>query len=338
MKIYRYGAGMLWLCCLLSFPAAAQVLLERDGQALMQADVDNMLAAGEQLAGAAFSADERTQLQAWALQLFEQDADLPAVQRAFAQYQDFLQQLSQSEQPGQQALLRRDFYQRMVFHWRFPRYPQADLTLLDVITRHNPLRASHPGQQRILTQHMLQDWWQTRHYFAAELGLLVAEDVAEQQAAEQQQIAAFNAQPDATVFGEHAYWLRSRLFWQQLPEEEQTALAEAMRTAYQDSGDVQLALQPLFAQLDVVVRLENQQKQWQQQQMGALLLQQLQVNQQIFDQALQSYRESGDAVARNIRDQSVRSSVAISGGRVLETHPDHFVVESRNGARYTLSR
>ncbi|MEZ5451033.1 MAG: hypothetical protein R3E89_19435 [Thiolinea sp.] len=69
MKIYRYGAGMLWLCCLLSFPAAAQVLLERDGQALMQADVDNMLAAGEQLAGAAFSADERTQLQAWALQL-----------------------------------------------------------------------------------------------------------------------------------------------------------------------------------------------------------------------------------------------------------------------------
>ncbi|MEZ5451034.1 MAG: hypothetical protein R3E89_19440 [Thiolinea sp.] len=58
-----------------------------------------------------------------------------------------------------------------VLRWRFPRYPETQLTLLDVITRHNPLRATHQGQQRILTQHMLQDWWQTRHlYFAAELG------------------------------------------------------------------------------------------------------------------------------------------------------------------------
>ncbi|MEZ5451035.1 MAG: hypothetical protein R3E89_19445 [Thiolinea sp.] len=107
---------------------------------------------------------------------------------------------------------------------------------------------------------------------------------------EQQQIAAFLTQPDATVFGEHAYWLRSRLlFWQQLPEEEQTTLAEAMRTAYQDSVMYNWPCSRCHS-AGCGGAAGKPAKQWQQQQMGALLLQQLQVNQQIFDQALQSYR------------------------------------------------
>ncbi|PIE00391.1 MAG: hypothetical protein CSA79_04005 [Thiothrix nivea] len=161
--------------------------------------------------------------------MFQKDENTAAVMSAFNQYQAYLDKLQAQPQPQQQAVIRHAFYREMMFHWRFPRYREEQLTLPDVIRQYNP-------------------------------------------------------------------------------------------------------------QLDAQVQAEKQHYLQEQQLLAGALLQQLQLNQQLFNRTMQAYREHGDNIAQSISDLSTMRSLGITGGHILEQHPDYFLVESEEGVRYTLPR
>ncbi|PID45855.1 MAG: hypothetical protein CSB47_07045 [Proteobacteria bacterium] len=90
--------------------------------------------------------------------------------------------------------------------------------------------------------------------------------------------------------------------------------------------------------LDAQVKAEKQRYLREQQLLAGALQQQLRLNQQLFNRSMQLYREHGNNITQSAKDLSTINSLAITGGRVLETHPGYFVVESENGTRYTISR
>lgn len=75
-----------------------------------------------------------------------------------------------------------------------------------------------------------------------------------------------------------------------------------------------------------------------QQVMAGILIRQLQINQQIFDRTMQTYREHSDNMGRSIRDLSTIQSLQITGNKVLEKHKDYFLIEDQQGRRYSINR
>lgn len=93
------------------------------------------------------------------------------------------------------------------------------------------------------------------------------------------------------------------------------------------------------AELDSIIPGGDQQQVTEQEIIAAaLLIKQLQLNQQIFNKALQIHREYGDNIAQSIRDLSKIQALGITGEKILETHDDYFLVESKDGTRYKASR
>jgi len=207
-------------CLLVGCDVATDTLAERDGHTLTQADMDNMITAGEQIAAQSFAPEEKLQLQSWALALFQQADNIEGVVTAFDKYKFHLNQAAGYSDPAVRQRVWHQFYFEMVSQWQFPRYDKHQQTLLDVIQKYNP---------------------------------------ALKQSVEQQILAG-------------------------------------------------------------------------------VLTQQMQLNQKIFNRAMQIYREHGDNISQSMSDSSTIRSLQISGNKVLEAHPGYFLVEDAGGVRYNVAR
>lgn len=71
---------------------------------------------------------------------------------------------------------------------------------------------------------------------------------------------------------------------------------------------------------------------------AAVLLRQLQLNQQLFKRAMQTYREHGDHLSQSSRDLSTLQALGITYKKILATHDDYFLVEAEDGSRYKVGR
>lgn len=125
-----------WL--LAGYCFAADTLAERNGYVLTQTDINNMLSAGEHIAGQVFTPQEQQQLQVWAVTLFQRDKDIKGVVSAFNKYAHYLDQAGQLTDPVRQRMNWHQLYREMIFQWRFPRYYEQQQTLLDIIRAYNP--------------------------------------------------------------------------------------------------------------------------------------------------------------------------------------------------------
>lgn len=147
--IKTIAALMLWLTSTMAY---ANVLAERDQQQLTNQHIADMLHAGEQIAQATFSYQEKQQLTAWAIQLFQQESNLKAVQSAFDKYQRYAKLANKTDKPAHKQLIWQHLYREMAFKWRFPSYPEQQTTLWSVIQQYNPIIKKQAQHQLILTQ------------------------------------------------------------------------------------------------------------------------------------------------------------------------------------------
>nr|CAA6824565.1 MAG: Unknown protein [uncultured Thiotrichaceae bacterium] len=226
-QIWKSLSSTVIILCLVSClfagcRVAADTLAERGEHVLTQADINNMIATGEQIAAQSFTPEEKRQLKSWAVALFKQEDNIEGVVSAFDKYESHLKQAAGYSDPALRKMVWYQLYHEMLFQWQFPRYQHQQLTLLDVIQKYNPTL---------------------------------------KQSVEQQIIAG--------------------------------VLTHQM---------------------------------------------QLNLNQKIFNRAMQIYREHGDNISQSISDLSTIRSLQISGNKVLETHPGYFLVKDKKGVRYKVTR
>ncbi|MGB1255365.1 MAG: hypothetical protein ACPG51_05845 [Thiolinea sp.] len=239
-----------------------------------------------------------------------------------------------------QEQYRRQLYQQYYFLFReHSLSKQWESDLMDIALHSNPVLAIDEQNQVLLSHSEWQDSLKALAFFSDQLQLGHDFSAGFQEAERQRLLSRFiNRKNPQQPLAESIYLLRSQEFWHKLSETEQRELSVLMKKEYQQTGDIWQALQPLFGRLDQVIQLENQQKALQQQIMTGLLLQQLQVNQTIYNNTLQAYREVGDSMSRAIREQSFRQSISVTGGKILETNRDHYIIENDRGDRYTVNR
>lgn len=67
-----------------------------------------------------------------------------------------------------------------------------------------------------------------------------------------------------------------------------------------------------------------------------MVIQKMQLNQRLFDQSMQQSNQSTEAMSNSIRDQSLRQSITLPGGRIIQEWDDRILAEDPDGRRYEL--
>ncbi|MEZ5535315.1 MAG: hypothetical protein R3F02_06785 [Thiolinea sp.] len=320
--------------------AAKDPVLAEQGDYFMSQPLQTVLRVlAEFLARNSLSAEQREGLTAWALADFKTKPEHASL--AYARFLDeampqILSPVSRQAQARYQAALYQDYY--FLFH-------QDELAqkwptdLMGVVTAYNPPLIVDEQHHLLISQAELDDSVATARFFADQLQLDLDTSPAYREALRQQLIVRFmeRENPERSIV-DSAYMLRGQDYWAQLSPTEQQRLGAAIRQSWQQSGDIWQALRPLFSELDAVIQAENQQQMLEQQIMYGVLMQQLQLNQRIFNRTMQTYRAHGDMISQSISDMSTIHSLGITGERILEQHPDHFLVEGTDGTQYTITR
>ncbi len=69
-----------------------------------------------------------------------------------------------------------------------------------------------------------------------------------------------------------------------------------------------------------------------------MVLQQMQMNQMLFNQNMRQAQKSSDMMVKSIQDQSRRQSITIPGGRILSETGDKIYAEDYKGQNFNLSK
>ncbi len=315
------------------------VLAEKNGYFISQPMLTALQTVAEFLARKTISAEHRKGLADWAVADFNN-----APQQASVAYASFFDEVvPQAIGPlnrHQQERFRARTYRNYYFAFKADKVAQQWATdLMDVVTHYNPTLIVDETNHLLISESELDDSVATARYFSDQLQLNM--DLSEQfrQVQRQQLIARFIARKDPKrSIIDSGYMLRSQLFWAQLPPSERQALAPLIRESWQSKDNIWLALQPLLTKLDAVIQAENQQQLIEQQIMAGLLIRQLQLNQQLFNRTMQTYREHADHIGKSMRELSTIQSLQITGNKVLEKHDSHFLIEDQRGYKYSISR
>ena len=69
-----------------------------------------------------------------------------------------------------------------------------------------------------------------------------------------------------------------------------------------------------------------------------LILQQMQMNQMMFNSAVRQHRQSTDMMLKSIRDQSIRNSITLPGGTILHETDSTIVAEDYQGEKFQINK
>ncbi|PWQ92711.1 hypothetical protein [Leucothrix pacifica] len=360
MKIMALFWKVAVLTLLFSSLLQAAPLATRGQNKLQQADVNNMIRAGEQIAGHNFTAQEKLRLKQWAIELFNKEPQIQGVTKAFTLYSKYLNLSHKHQQRDMKAMIWHHFYRHMTFNWRFPKYRPSQATLYDVIQRYNPIVKRLNKERMILTKNDIvllrsgnyfysRPMWSALNTVAV---LLAGKPISHQdsQAMHQWSLQDFKAKPQQAMMA-YALFLDEMVPFAMNPSNAKTRAqyrANTYRRFYQGFKNDPLAQRSNSDLMDIVNkynhRLLTEMKQNKQpsaieeQILAGALIQQLKLNQLHFNNAMQSYRAFGDSLSRSIRDTSTRHSIQIGGGKIITSYPDYFVVENARGDRYNVSR
>ena len=67
-------------------------------------------------------------------------------------------------------------------------------------------------------------------------------------------------------------------------------------------------------------------------------MQQLQMNQMLFNQSMKLHRQSAKAIAKSIEDQSTRSAITIPGGKILYETDGRIYAEDYKGEKFEMAK
>ena len=70
----------------------------------------------------------------------------------------------------------------------------------------------------------------------------------------------------------------------------------------------------------------------------SIVMQQLKLNQMVFNQTMRQQQETSDLVIKSIRDNATRDSIRISGGAVLYETENRFFARDSKGRKYNLAK
>jgi hypothetical protein len=338
----------------------AAPLATRGQDTLQISDVNTMIRAGEQIAGHAFTPLEKRDLKQWAIEVYRKEPDFKGVKAAFSKYNRYLQLSHKHRQADMKALIWHHFYREMTFNWRFPKYRPSQATLYDVIKRYNPIVKKLTKERMILTKRdavfaRSGNYFYSRPMWSALNTLatfMAGRSISNQdsQAMHQWSVKDFKHKPQQAMVA-YALFLDEMV---PFAMNTQTAQAQAnyranvYRRFYPAFQRDTLAKQSPSDLMEIIdkynPRLLTEMKQnkapslAQQQIIAGVLLQQLQLNQVMFNKSMASYRAFGDQISRSIRDTSARHSIQISGDRIINSYPDRFEVENPRGERYNVAR
>ncbi len=304
------------------------VIAKNDGYYFTNLMQDALIAVGEWLARAQFSQVDKNALRRWSIDSFNKFPKL-SISNSVYFFNDLLPQIYLQNKA---AYLLEDLREERfnVFYLAFQTDPYSasqENDLMDIVVRYNPIIIEDKTNKLVLTSSAIDEAIKIYSFLEGIVSSPVT--VSEQAYALEKAslISSFINRIDKAKFNSGSWFLmRSRSLWYSLSPHEQEILARQMKQAYDTSNSITQALNPLYSSLRLIIQQEQQ-----------IMTNALILNQQAFNNILNSQQQFDDMIAQEFTDFTTKQSLAIAGARILFETADYYGLEYEDGGvRYQV--
>ena len=302
------------------------IIARTDDYPLSSLMQESTLRVGEWLARAQFNQNDTKALSEWIIEDFYNNPQNSAANNAYF-LNDLLPTIYLQNKPDYELEdLREVTYQRFYFAFQAEEVmANSNNDLMDVVARYNPVIIEDKANQLLITQSVIDEALIMYEFLE---GIVSSSIIVDDKVKTYEKTALINSfvnRADKSKYNSGSWFLmRSRALWRSLNDSDKNILTQQMKQIYSSSASVEQALNPLFATLRKIVQQE-------QQILANIYAQTLYLNQQAFNDILNTQAGFNEMILNNIAETSTRQSLAISGATILFETDDYFEVEYEEG-------
>jgi len=302
------------------------IIAQKDNYVLSNLMQESIVRLGEWLARAQFNQTDKDSLRQWVLEDFAASPQISAKNYAYF-LNDLLPKIYLQNKPDYELeSLREETYRRIYFAFTNTETMAAwDNDLMDIVVLYNPVIIEDRANELVLTQSAIDEAINMYEFLEGIVSSPVIVDDKVKTYEKTTLIKSFVNRPDKSKYSSGSWFLmRSRALWYSLNDSDKNTLGQQMKQIYSSNASAEQALDPLFTILRKIVQQE-------QQILANIYAQTLYLNQQAFNDILNTQKNFNEMILNHIAETSTRQSLAISGATILFETDDYFEVEYEEG-------